>query len=177
MKSVVTLAAGLSLFSVTGYLLYLLLKKEDEEKYDGSYVSPLESCKREVKIPKDHVRSLIGRNGTKIKEIEKQTKTKINFKDEDKNENYRICLVKGSVQNCNMAESLIHNHIASQPIIETKDLMVPRIATGRIIGRGGEKVHYIQSMAGARIVVAPESETPESDERRINIKGQIFYLK
>lgn len=60
----------------------LLLKKDDEDDFDGTVRTPNHKCV-EIKVPKEVVRVLIGRNGKNIKQIQEQSNTKINFRDVD----------------------------------------------------------------------------------------------
>lgn len=60
----------------------------------------------EIKVPKDMLRALIGRNGKCIKQIQEQSNTKINFKEVDGSED-KICVIRGCVEACHIAENLI----------------------------------------------------------------------
>lgn len=68
----------------------LLLKKDDEDDFDGTVRSRNHKVV-EIKVLKEVVRALIGRNGKNIKGIQEQSNTKINFRDFD--EVYKVCLV------------------------------------------------------------------------------------
>lgn len=168
------IAAGLSLFSISSYLLYLVLKKDRDDDEDF-YPTPFYSKhKREVKIPKEHVRTVIGRNGTNLREIEKRSQTKISFLDTEK-DGCRICIVKGKKKNCVIAESLINDMVMNQPVIETKEFVVPGQTTPKIIGRCGERMHHITMTSGAKIEIL-DVEDSDGMEKKICIKGKIVLL-
>ncbi|KAF2883345.1 hypothetical protein ILUMI_22847 [Ignelater luminosus] len=165
----VTLFVGISLCGVTGYLLYLLFKKDDE---DDDYLSTFpKKCNFktiEVQIPKEMVRVLIGRNGKNIKLIEEQSNTRINFKEEAATKT-RLCVIRGTSDACVVAENLIQEFIDKQPIVECADMWVPQMAVGRIIGRCGEQITEIIAKSGAKINVGDGDRTEPT--RRIILRG------
>lgn len=165
----VTLLVGISLCGVTGYLLYLLFKKDDE---DDDYLStfPKKSNFKtiEVPIPKEMVRVLIGRNGKNIKLIQEQSNTRINFKEEDDTKT-RLCVIRGTSDACVVAENLIQEFIDKQPVVECTDMWVPQMAVGRIIGRCGEQITEIVARSGAKINVGDGDRTEPT--RRIVLRG------
>lgn len=65
-----TVLLGLSAFGFTSYMLYLLLKKNNEDELLDNYVRTSKHKTMEIKIPKDVIRGLIGRNGSNIKQIQ-----------------------------------------------------------------------------------------------------------
>lgn len=128
----------------------------------------------EMKVPKEVVRELIGRNGKNIKHIQEQSNTKINFRDCDNvNGNLKVCVIRGSDEACNVAQHLIKNFIASQPVIECEDIWVPISCVGKIIGRGGEKISELKSSSGAKITVTDFNDEKGFDTKRIILKGKF----
>lgn len=81
-----------------------------------------------------------------------------------------MCIIRGEASGCGLAESLIQEVVANQPSIIVKELWVPRVAVGRIIGRCGERINYITQLSGAKCSVS-EITRNESSEVRIIIKG------
>jgi len=146
--------------------LYLLLRQEREEE-----VSSLASSRQtvlEVRVPLDSVSYVIGRQGANIKEVQAKTDTRINFRDEVAGELYRVCLVRGSPADCQMAEILIQQMLARQARPEVVELAVPTRAVGRIIGRAGETVRSIQRLSGAKVDV---ERADSGEERRVTLRG------
>ncbi|KRT79064.1 K Homology domain containing protein [Oryctes borbonicus] len=177
-KTLTTLL-GVSLVGVASYLVYLLFKNDDE---DDDYMSTLPKTSRfkviELRIQKEMVRLLIGRNGKTIKQIEQQSSTKINFKSYDPDVADRVCVIKGSLEGCNIAENLIQEFIASQPVLEVCDMWVPQSFVGKIIGRCGEQIMEISSLSGAKINFTDDDRSAPT--RRLVIKGtkeQILVAK
>ncbi|XP_060522756.1 tudor and KH domain-containing protein homolog isoform X2 [Cylas formicarius] len=162
-----TIALGLSVFTVTGYLLYLLLKKEEDDLSDV-YVHTSKFKTLEMRVPKDVVRSLIGRNGSNIKLLQEQSSTRIGFKDRE-GVDEKICVIRGSVENCYLAQNLIQEFINNQPVLENEDISVPVGCIRKIIGRNGDKINEIRGLSGAKLTVCEDDKGLTS--KRISIKG------
>lgn len=155
----------------------MLFKQDDDDEYDGVTVSK-NSYRHtvELRIPKDAVGVVIGRNGQNIKSIQESSNTYINFKDRD--EKTKICLIKGTRECCIVAESLIKDLIKNEPVIECEDVWVPIKSVGKIIGRCGEKINEIRVMSGAKLII--QDDDKEKTTKRISIKGtkeQIIVAK
>lgn len=58
----------------------------------------------DVKIPKESVGVVIGREGSNIKEIQARTDTRINFKDELETETHRVAGIRGLSEDVAYAE-------------------------------------------------------------------------
>lgn len=163
---------GASLCGVTGYLLYLLLKNDEDDDYNNTIPKSTKFKISQICVPKNIVRILIGRNGKTIKSIEEQSNTRIHFKDSNE-KNEHTCVIKGSTEGCNIAENLIYEFIRNQPVLECVDIWVPQTSVGKIIGRCGEQIMEISSMSGAKINV---SNDRSEISRRITIKGVLVFL-
>ncbi|KAB0793040.1 hypothetical protein PPYR_12660 [Photinus pyralis] len=160
----VTIALGLSVCGIGGYLLYLLLKKDDEYKatQKRSNYKTLE-----VSIPKEHVRSFIGRNGKNIKALQEESHTRISFKDDD-NDEQRTCVIRGNRDACIHAKSLILEFIGAQPVLKSDEMIVPQNVVGKIIGRCGENIMEITTRSGAKVTVCNDKAAAH---RKVLLKG------
>lgn len=125
-----------------------------------------------MKVPKDMVRALIGRNGKNIKLIQEQSNTRINFKDRDGSDD-KLCVIRGSIEACNVAENLILDFINNQPVLESEDIWVPVVCIGKIIGRCGEKISDIRSLSGAKLIVGDDEQCLPT--KRVIIKGTDIH--
>ncbi|XP_030758561.1 tudor and KH domain-containing protein homolog [Sitophilus oryzae] len=163
-----TLVLGLSAFGFTSYMLYLFLKKEEEDDLLEGYVHKTNFKTMEIKVPKNVVRSLIGRNGSNIKQVEEQSNTKINFKDRVDEED-KICIIRGTADSCNVAYHLIQDFIVNQPVLETEDLWIPIACVKNVIGRGGEKINEIRSLSGSKLTLVEDEKGVTA--KRMVIKG------
>ena len=136
---------------MAGYALYMLYRK-DEDEYDGTVPKTSNYKQLKITVPTNMVSALIGRKGSKIKEIEEKSNTRIYCQEVTKdNLNKRICVVKGSAEGCQLAQIFINDFIASQPKIETEELWVSRKYTTKIIGTDGERIQEIKTLSGAAI--------------------------
>lgn len=88
-----------------------------------------------------------------IKDIQNKTGTQVHFKEDNIECPERICIIKGSYESVYLAENMIKSIIHNQPIIESHVLSVPQKACGKIIGRGGDVIHHIQTVSGAKITI------------------------
>jgi len=158
---VAPIALGIALTGVTGVCLYLLLKKEEDWSDERSHVTSRHVV-LEVKIPKDSVGIVIGRQGSNIKEIQAKTETRINFRDELETEEYRVAAIRGSPDGAQLAEILIHQTLAQQPRVETVVMEVPSRNVGRVIGRRGETVKSISRASRCKVEVEPETKAYET---------------
>jgi tudor domain-containing protein 2 len=56
------------------------------------------------------------------------------------NDQYRICVIQGNREGAQLAESLIHDIILNQPLIESYEMVVPQVRKSKAIpvtGYGG----------------------------------------
>lgn len=175
----VTIFLGITACGISGYLLYLLFQKDEDEDFLDGYTKVSKFRTIEIKVPKEMVRELIGRNGKNIKLIQEQSNTKINFRDcEGANENVKLCVIRGSDEACYVARNLIKDFIENQPVIECEDVWVPITCVGKIIGRGGEKINELRSLSGAKISISDIMDDDKGfNTKRIVIKGKEELLK
>jgi len=169
------LLMGLALTGATGVCLYLLLRKEDdwEDEVQGGVTSRQVAI--DVKIPKDSVGIVIGRQGSNIREIQAKTDTRINFKDELESDEFRVACIRGLPDDAQMAEILIHQTISQQPRLETLTMYVPGRAVGRIIGRGGDSVREIQRVSRCKVDIE-RGALGEGMEKKIVLKGVSEHI-
>ncbi|KAK2580728.1 hypothetical protein KPH14_011356 [Odynerus spinipes] len=164
---------GVSFISVGIASIYCWYKKDDDDTTDDNQIRiGRHKLTKEFKVPRQFVPVVIGRGGATIKDVENKSSARIRFKEDNIECPDRICLIQGTLESVNLAEAMITTIIANQPIIETYEMYVPQQACGRIIGRGGETIHQIQSLSSAKIIVENGFSTNHQDsERRIIIKG------
>lgn len=162
---------GISACGVTGYIILSILRKNEDDDYFDTLSSTAKYKTVEISIPKDAVRLLIGRNGKNINQIQQQSNTKVSLRDCD--ENTRVCIIRGSQFACSVAESLIRDCIANQPLVESFDMVVPANCVGKIIGRCGERIKEIRAVSGAKVNVS-EIGRNEGVNKTITLKGLNF---
>ncbi|GBP10639.1 Tudor and KH domain-containing protein homolog [Eumeta japonica] len=171
-KLVVPIALGFSIVTVTAFVVYYVFKKDEEnETHDKSTIKTSRVNVIEVSVPKSIVPALIGRNGSNIKEIEKKSGALMHFK-KFSDKDYDVCIIRGRTEASQLAETLIHEFIKNQPVIEEGTVCVPNWACGRIIGTGGENINDMSHRSGAKLKIeSNQTSTEDSTTRMISIKG------
>lgn len=147
--AIVGVAAGLVGVAAVSYLVY----KENEEKENIRVVASRPTT-IEMQIPKAQMRTVIGRGGQNINEIRGRTHTKIFFKDEQETEQYCVAAITGLPDDVKLAEIMIFQTMANQPMHEVFEFLVDNHYVGRIIGRGGQMVSSIQNRTGCNINIS-----------------------
>lgn len=108
-------------------------------------------------------------------QLQEQSNTRINFRSqEDKQDT--ICVIRGTVDACEIAYSLIQEFINNQPVINSEDLWIPSAFVKNIIGRGGEKICEIHTVSGAKVNVRNEQRGLSSARLQLVGKYIFFYL-
>ncbi|XP_071788327.1 tudor and KH domain-containing protein-like [Asterias amurensis] len=167
------------------FLLYLLLKKQDEEE---NY-RPSKDLARgpqltiEMTVPFDKVGAVIGQQGVTIKKIQEETSCRIKFQNEvgleDKEDRHLV--VRGKPESALIAEQLIRKIITEPSAIQTFEMMIPQWAIGKIIGRNGENIRSLCRASKARINIERDDNRRDPTAlRQCVIKGtvdQIQYAK
>ncbi|XP_049876052.1 tudor and KH domain-containing protein homolog isoform X2 [Pectinophora gossypiella] len=166
-KLVLPVALGLSLVTVTAFVVYYVFKK-DEEDGDKTVKSSRVNV-IEVNIPKSIVPALIGRSGSNIKDIEKKSGAMIHFR-KFSDKDYDVCIIRGRSNATQLAETLVHEFLQNQPLIQEDTMTVPGWACGRIIGAGGESINDISHRSGARVKI-DNSGTRDSTTRTVALRG------
>ncbi|XP_064488288.1 tudor and KH domain-containing protein homolog [Ornithodoros turicata] len=151
----IALWAGLGLgVTVSTALLYLLLKQEEEYEVRRKKVETVKHNVAKVKVPKEVIGALIGRQGANIKAIQEKTNTKINFEHQGSGEEGdRIAIIRGTSIDVQEAENLIAEFIKDQSNVTTETVFVPVKACGRIIGKNGENIRHMCRTSRAQIKV------------------------
>ncbi|XP_023936241.2 tudor and KH domain-containing protein homolog isoform X2 [Bicyclus anynana] len=173
-KLLVPVALGFSLVTVTAFVVYYVFKRDEE-----SNSKPVRSTKVniiEIQVPKRIVPALIGRSGSNIKKIEEKSGAMVHFK-KFSEQDYDVCIIRGRSSATQIAETLVHDFIKQQPVIEEDSLSVPGWSCGRIIGVGGENINDISHRSGARVKVEGERGGDLSLPRTITFRGTTEQIK
>ncbi|XP_068617580.1 tudor and KH domain-containing protein homolog isoform X2 [Battus philenor] len=169
-KLLLPVALGLSVVTVTAFVAYYVFKKDEEETNEKEKVRTTRVNVIEVSVPKSLIPALIGRNGSNKKEIENKSGTLIHFK-KFTDKDYEVCVIRGRSEATQLAETMIHEFIKQQPVIEEDTMLVPNWACGRIIGTGGESINDISHRSGARVKIEGSSMTDNNTQRQISFRG------
>ncbi|KAK3875994.1 hypothetical protein Pcinc_019166 [Petrolisthes cinctipes] len=181
-KSLIIPVGGAVLLSGLAGAVYYYFNKEDEEEVNTSKSSGQRCVSTRVRVPVDVVGLVIGRQGSNIKLIQDRTNTKIDFSDEAEVDGHRSCSIHGSEYSVCLAQQLILKAVKDQPVMETREMLVPQVAVGRIIGRGGNAIRQLSHSTGAKIIVEREEDRsiplnyPE-DMKKIVLKGSSEQIE
>ncbi|XP_051901909.1 tudor and KH domain-containing protein isoform X2 [Pristis pectinata] len=154
----VMLAIGLPAGAVALYILYRRYRESQDEHF---VLVGDNQIAVDMKVPRDTVKVIIGRQGSTIKRLRKETGARIEIEDSEETNGEegvaeRLLTIVGSpVQVCK-AKVAIHQLLAENVKI-TEELRVPQRVVGRIIGRGGECIRAICRTTGAKVECEKES--------------------
>lgn len=145
---VLQILLGLTLCGVSGALLYIYVKTNEEDDQIDSKSPKITKSKQieekeiivELTIKNDVAPIVVGRGGANISSIEEKTGTVILFREKD--ENNQICEIRGKIEAIKNATKLINLAVSRPPII-SEDIYVPQTACGKIIGRCGDSLQDI----------------------------------
>ncbi|XP_070622402.1 tudor and KH domain-containing protein [Erythrolamprus reginae] len=150
-------------------ILYILYRRYQEEQEERLTFVGEEEIEFTLKVPREAVKFLVGRQGAKVNQLRKETQARINVDLEDSG-GERLIRISGSpVQVCK-AKAAIHQILEeSLPVVEK--ISVPSRAVGRIIGKGGETVKAICRSTGAKVDCSHEGEGALSLTRVVKLSG------
>lgn len=160
-----SLALGVSLCGLGGYLIYQYLKSDNE-------------ISLQLIVPSAYVGHLIGRRGHRLKALQDQSGAKIDFHERSKGpttESY--CVIRGTQDSVCQAEFAIKDIIEEQKATLCEHISIPEKFVSRLIGQEGSTIGAICDLTGARINVEKTSGT---EVRQIALKGtreQIDFTK
>ncbi|CAI8036910.1 Tudor and KH domain-containing protein, partial [Geodia barretti] len=109
----------------------------------------------EFTIPAEAVGYVIGRQGQRVREMERTSGARIRFKDQQDNED-KIVVISGSTEAVKTASERVKECVMKVEEKETDvsvGVPVPVYAIGRLIGRGGANIRAIQRESGAKVNV------------------------
>lgn len=119
----------------------------------ASTSSKSDDVTEELPISSQFVGFVIGRQGSKVKELEKQTSTRIRFREA---KDGKVAMVTGLKENVDKAKEAILMMLKERrekKQVKSVDVVVPTFAIGRLIGKQGQNISAMQKESGARIVV------------------------
>ena len=130
--------------------VYLWGDKEGCDKAKKIIVDIISEPSVEFEIPEDKCGVVIGKRGSKIKEIRSETGVRVNVRSRDSAVNGMIKVtLKGDKQGCDEAKNIILELISEQ----TEVFEIPEDRSGQVIGERGSKVKEIESKTGVRVNV------------------------
>lgn len=121
----------------------LVLNRRDRESREErlTFVGE-DDIKIEMQVPQEDVKLIIGRQGANIKQLRKQTGTRID-EDTENVGNERVLPISGVPVQVYKAKAAIHHFLGKKNTLVFKQLLVPQPSVGRIIGRRWPRICYV----------------------------------
>ena len=147
--------------------VYLWGDKEGCDKAKKIIVDIISEPSVEFEIPEDMSGVVIGKRGSKIKEIRSETGVRVNVGSRDSAVNGMIKVtLKGDKQGCDEAKNIILELISEQ----TEVFEIPKDRSGQVIGKRGSKVKEIESKTGIRVNVT-SSKSAVNGMIKVTLRG------
>jgi polyribonucleotide nucleotidyltransferase len=150
-------------------LTFLVTGKANEvlEARRKIYIHFQTQASKQIAIPREHHRWILGKKGDKLRELEKLTATKISVPSiSDESD---IITIQGTKEGIEKAEHEIRTTSDEQSRKAFERISVPKIYHPFIIGPNGENLNKLQSDTNARVNIPPQSVMKDD----IVITGEI----
>ncbi|XP_065118661.2 tudor and KH domain-containing protein isoform X2 [Paramisgurnus dabryanus] len=154
----VALAAGISVGATVGYLVYRHIRSSSvqSQSHEESTIS----------VPLDVYRSIASYQSNFLDIVNQKSGAQINVLPNTGDQSSVNFLIKGSPEQILVAQCAIET-LATDCEVINDVIEVPQTAFGRIIGRGGETMKFINRISGARV------NCPRDRGRSLEEKGKI----
>lgn len=138
----------------------------------------------QICVPNAAVGAIIGAAGSNIKQMMRESSAFVNIetkKDADPSVD-RIVTIKGTPEACWRASYMVFEKLKLEGFAGNDDvrlktsLHIPKVAVGRIIGKGGKNVRELQRVTGA-MVKLPEDPTTQGEEVTVEVYGSFMSIQ
>nr|CAB52798.1 drosophila dodeca-satellite protein 1 [Drosophila melanogaster] len=109
---------------------------------------------RQVTVPREHFRVILGKGGQRLREIERVTATRINIPSQS--DESEFITIAGTKEGIAQAEQEIRQLSAEQYKKSSDRITVPKVYHPFIVGPYSENLNKLQEETGARINVPPQ---------------------
>lgn len=187
-QKVVVLVGGSVAVIFIGIAFYLLSKKhdydvDDEERDDediksdqkelpdlNTSIASAAQSMVEMLVPKKIVGSIIGKNGSNIKQLKNEFAVRLDFdKDSDDEVLERKLVIRGEREKVLACEKKIKEIVANAPKYVDLEMFIPQEACGHVIGKGGQNIREICDVSGAKVKV--DNSSSLGSLKRVTISG------
>ncbi|XP_030368983.1 vigilin [Scaptodrosophila lebanonensis] len=137
--------------------LTFLIKGKQSELLDARrkiLMSFSAQASRQVSIPKEHYRVILGKRGERVRELERLTSTRINIPNQGDESDF--ITIAGTKEGIEKAEQEIRQLSAEQYKKSSDRTTVPKIYHPFIVGPSNENLNKLQEETGAKINVPPQ---------------------
>uniref|UniRef100_A0A8C1ZHH4 Tudor and KH domain containing n=1 Tax=Cyprinus carpio TaxID=7962 RepID=A0A8C1ZHH4_CYPCA len=158
----VALAAGLSVGATVGYLVYRHIR--------SSTVQCQSKEESRISVPLDVYRSIARYQSTFLDIVNQKSGAQINVLPNTEEQSLVNFLIQGSPEQILVAQCALEK-LATDCEVITDVIDVPQTAFGRIIGRGGETLKFINRVSGARVNCSKARGCTLDEKGKITITG------
>ncbi|XP_043109917.1 tudor and KH domain-containing protein isoform X2 [Puntigrus tetrazona] len=158
----VALAAGLSVGATVGYLVYRHIR--------SSGVQCQSKEESRISVPLDVYRSIARYQSTFLDIVNQKSGAQINVLPNTEEQSLVNFLIQGSPEQILVAQCALEK-LATDCEVITDVVDVPQTAFGRIIGRGGETLKFINRVSGARVNCSKDRGRSLEEKGKITITG------
>ncbi|XP_073684889.1 tudor and KH domain-containing protein isoform X2 [Garra rufa] len=158
----VALAAGLSVGATVGYLVYRHIR--------SSSVQCQSKEESRISVPLDVYRSIARYQSTFLDIVNQKSGAQINVLPNTEEQSLVNFLIQGSPEQILVAQCALEKMATDCEVI-TDVIDVPQTAFGRIIGRGGETLKFINRVSGARVNCSKDRGRCLEEKGKITITG------
>ncbi|XP_068144217.1 LOW QUALITY PROTEIN: vigilin [Drosophila tropicalis] len=149
--------AQIEIVSNKNQSLTFLIKGKHSELLDARrkiLMSFSTQASRQLTIPREHYRVILGKGGQRLRELERSTSTRINIPSQ--NDESEFITIAGTKEGIEKAEQEIRQLSAEQYKKSSDRFSVPKIYHPFIVGPYNENLNKLQEETGAKINVPPQ---------------------
>lgn len=158
----VALAAGLSVGATVGYLVYRHIR--------SSSVQCQSKEESRISVPLNVYRSIARYQSAFLDLVNQKSGAQINVLPNTEEQSMVNFLIQGSPEQILVAQCALEK-LATDCEVITDVIDVPQTAFGRIIGRGGETLKFINRVSGARVNCSKDRGHSLEEKGKITITG------
>ncbi|UYV80085.1 FUBP1 [Cordylochernes scorpioides] len=144
----------------------------------------------EFKVPDSMVGLIIGRGGEQINRIQSDSGCKVQMAPDSGGSSERICTLTGTQSSIDKCKEILGQIVSSKMAEENQrpprrrggppipdgqtvvELMLPAGKSGLVIGKGGETIRNIQTVANVKMVVIQDASGNNNIEKPLRITGE-----
>lgn len=158
----VALAAGISVGATVGYLIYRHIRNSTEQCQSKE--------ESRISVPLDVYRSIARYQSAFLDIVNQKSGAQINVLPNTEEQNMVNFLIQGSPEQILIAQCALEK-LATDCEVITDVIDVPQTAFGRIIGRGGETLKFINRVSGAKVNCSKDRGRTLEENGKITITG------
>lgn len=158
----VALAAGISVGATVGYLVYRHIRNSSEQSQSKE--------ESRISVPLDVYRSIARYQSAFLDIVNQKSGAQINVLPNTEEQSMVNFLIQGSPEQILIAQCALEK-LATDCEVTTDVIDVPQTAFGRIIGRGGETLKFINRVSGARVNCSKDRGRSLEENGKITITG------